>query len=117
MAPTTNDPLFLNHMESPLIPFREVPRLPWMRRREGKLLNQSTLWRWRQKGIKHPVTGERVKLRALRVGGICCTTQTWLLEFWETLSSNQPLPHVVSRSRVRLREMEAAERELSSRGM
>ncbi len=101
----------------PLIPFREVPRLPWMRRRGGKLLNQTSLWRWRQKGIKHPVTGERVRLRALRTGGICCTTEAWLLEFFDALSSDHCPQGSAPRPRERVRAIEAAEHELRERGI
>ena len=77
-------------MISPLIPLSAAPRIPWLPRRpEDKLLHVSTFWRWTQKGLRAR-DGTRVRLRSLRVGDTLCTTEEWLREFFEALTSHDP---------------------------
>ncbi len=61
-----------------LIRIADVPELAWLPlRRAGSRLNIATLYRWITKGT------DGVKLRAVRVGGVWCTRETWLNEFFE----------------------------------
>jgi hypothetical protein len=63
-----------------LIPLSEVPRLRIIpRRRGGKRLNYSTLWRWCMRGM------HGVKLEIVRVGATPCTTKQALLDFFRAL--------------------------------
>ena len=41
----------------------------------------ATLWRWRVKGVS--VGGQHIKLDAVRVGGIWCTTRAAMVHFIE----------------------------------
>jgi hypothetical protein len=47
------------------------------------------LWRWVVKGIVAE-DGALVKLRAIRVGGTCCTSEAWLQEFFQELTDHDP---------------------------
>ena len=64
MTPTID----LEHDE--LIPVGEL-----VRRRLGKRLSPATLWRWRLKGVGG------VRLEAVRVGGVWCTTPAAFADF------------------------------------
>lgn len=46
------------------------------------------VWRWCDKGIRIR-SGERVKLRHIRVGGKIFTTLAWLHEFWAALANRE----------------------------
>lgn len=43
------------------------------------------VWRWCRRGVKSP-SGERVRLRHIRVGGKIYTKRSWLEEFWRALA-------------------------------
>lgn len=63
------------------IPFSEIPRLSFLpRRRRGKKLHTSTVYRWSGRGLNG------VRLRFTKCGGVRCTTITWLREFFDELA-------------------------------
>jgi hypothetical protein len=68
------------------IPLTQVPGLPFVpHRRRGKKLNQATVFRWAQSGIKG------IRLETIRFGGTLCTTRSALLEFFRSLApANDP---------------------------
>lgn len=60
-----------------LLTMTRASKLPWLpRRRHDKPPRPQTLARWAMKG------SGGVRLRAVRVGGSLCTTQTWVREFF-----------------------------------
>src|SRR6185437_10074190 len=59
-----------------LMPLADVPDLPWLPRRRGKRLHIATLYRWAGRGC-----GGR-RLRTMRVGGVLCTSEEALREFF-----------------------------------
>jgi hypothetical protein len=64
-----------------LIPLTRVPALPFVpRRRRGKKLNQATVFRWANPGVRG------VRLETIRFGGTLCTTRSALLEFFRRLT-------------------------------
>ncbi len=64
-----------------LIPFGEVPRLPWMpSRRRGRKLHIATVHRWFHHGL------HGVRLEAIRVGGTLCTSEEALQRFFDQLT-------------------------------
>src|SRR5687767_11665175 len=80
--------MLANEQERPdlsnaLIRLADVPRVAWLpRRREGKRLGLSTVHRWAQRGLGGVV------LRTIRVGGVLCTSERWLWDFFTALSGN-----------------------------
>lgn len=91
-------------------------------------VSQSAVWRWARKGLKAR-SGNRVRLRHLRVGGRLYTTQANLDGFFADLASadiahfergdNGPVEPAGPRPRSpnrREREIGAADARLSSRG-
>src|SRR5690348_8488540 len=94
-----------------LIRLNDVPKLPWLPSlRAGKRISLATIHRWAAKGVK----GRR--LQTLRVGGALCTSQQWLLEFFERLGQPGPSPQAWRTPSQRQRAMASAERELASEG-
>jgi hypothetical protein len=68
-----------------LIPLTRVPTLAFVpRRRRGKRLNQATVFRWANPGVRG------VRLETIRFGGTLCTTQSALLEFFRRLTLGTP---------------------------
>jgi hypothetical protein len=64
-----------------LIPLTRVPALPFVpRRRRGKKLNQATVFRWANPGVRG------IRLETIRFGGTLCTTKSALLEFFRRLT-------------------------------
>ena len=79
--------------QEPPIPFSQVPNLPWVpRRRRGRKLHPSSAYRWFRRGVRG------VKLEAIRVGGVLCTTEGALIRFFERLAGLE------ARSQERLTE-------------
>ena len=67
-------------IEAP-IPFEDVPDLPWIpRRRRGRKLHYSTVYRWYQRGVRD------VRLEAIRIGGTMCTSEAALTRFFNRLA-------------------------------
>ena len=65
------------------IPLAQVSKLPFIpRRRRGRKLHSSTVFRWAQKGLNG------VRLRTTQFGGTKVTTVTWLQDFFARLSTN-----------------------------
>jgi hypothetical protein len=98
-----------------LIRLNDVPRLAWLPdRRAGSKLSVATLHRWVQKGSRG------MKLRAIRCGGVLCTRESWLLDFFEGLASApadaDPQPTQRSPSR-RARDHQAARERLARAGI
>jgi hypothetical protein len=70
-----------------LIPLTRVPALHFVpRRRHGKKLNQTTVFRWANPGVRG------VRLETIRFGGTLCTTQSALLEFFRRLTPGSDMP-------------------------
>lgn len=79
----SDDALDLNSGDS-LIPLSQVPKLPWIpRRRKGRKLHVSTVFRWAQRGVKG------VNLRCLQFGGTKVTTEAALRDFFNRLTERQ----------------------------
>jgi hypothetical protein len=71
-----------------LIPLSEVPKL-LPRRRTGRTIHLSAIYRWRQKGIKG------IRLETATLGGTTYTSKEALARFCERLTGNhqeQPTP-------------------------
>ena len=93
----------------PPIPLPDVPKLPWLRGVvAGRKLSFSTLHRWITRGLAG------VKLEAVRVGGVLCTSEQALRRFFQALpldgkartNGAQPEPRVDRRRADR--ELDAA---------
>ncbi len=70
----------------PPIPLGQVNKLPWLpRRRRGRKIHTSTVFRWVQVGLRG------IRLEAIRVGGTRCTSEAALRRFFERLSAADPL--------------------------
>ena len=69
-----------------------VQRLP--RTKQGKLKHRSVLYRWHHDGIIGR-DGQRVFLKAAKVGGRWCSSQAWLAEFIAG-TNGQAVPAIVS---------------------
>jgi hypothetical protein len=96
-------------LTEPLIPLAQVPAQPFVpRRRGGKRLNVSTVFRWVQQGLAG------VRLEAIRFGGTLCTSKGALLEFFRriTPASDMSLSPHLRTPQQRLRASERAAREL-----
>jgi hypothetical protein len=95
-----------------LIALRDVAHLPWLpRRRAGSNLGYATLWRWMKVGVKG------VRLRVVRVGITPCTTEEWLIEFFEAVEAARNAGSAPFRTPYRRqRQIESAEQRLSSKG-
>lgn len=63
-----------------LIPLDELPRQPWMPRKNGKVVSARQIRRWREPGIKG------ARLEAVKVGRYFATTKRTVLVFWERLA-------------------------------
>ena len=93
-----------------LIALREIPALPWLpTRRADTKLALPTVIRWAQHGI-----GGR-KLRCVRVGGCLCTSEAWLMEFFEGGAPSAEKPSTFTPARRR-REIDRAKSELAAAG-
>jgi len=102
-----------------LLSLAQATRLAWLpRRRYGRKLNISTLWRWAQTGVRG------VRLHVVRLGGTLCLHESDLRAFIEQLSRNDPIcndgqapppppPSPAARARAKRR----AERELTAAGI
>jgi hypothetical protein len=86
-------------VDEKLFSLTDAAKLPWLpsRRRAkdkrgnpgaGKI-NVATIWRWATKGIVAE-DGVVVKLKVVRVGGTCCTSEGWLQEFFQALTDHDP---------------------------
>jgi hypothetical protein len=72
-------------IELPL-PLVQVPKLSWLpRRRRGRKIHVSTIFRWVERGIRG------TRLEAMRVGGTLCTSEAALKRFFSALSAADPL--------------------------
>ena len=72
-----------------LIRLIDVPKLKWLpRRRMGRRLSKATVFRWSM------ATGNR--LHTVRVGGMRCTTEAWLWEFFERQGNPGADPKAIS---------------------
>ena len=79
---------------SKLIKFSDVPKLRWLPdRRNGARMHASTVHRWCTTGRDGKI------LRFLCVGGTRCTTEEWLQEFFDPVStSSKPVESAGSNS-------------------
>lgn len=72
----------IDPLDSNLIPIREIPALLPGRRR-GRKLNNSTVWRWINKGYGK----NRIKLEIVRQGVMVFTTRKALAEFFAAITA------------------------------
>ena len=101
-----------DHVDVPgrLIRLASVPGLPWLPLRGDTPISLSTVHRWVSEGVRG------LKLRTVRVGRSLCTTEAWLLEFFERL--NEPTTTAAPRARhPREAARERARRELEVAGI
>src|SRR4051794_38532720 len=97
-----------------LLTLRQARMLPWLpRRRFSQATAESTLYRWATRGSR----GERLQI--VTVGRTLCTTEKWLLEFFERCNAAQ---HPVSRgpgaaSTTNVASTGSAARELDKAGI
>jgi hypothetical protein len=78
-----------------LIRLAAVPEVSWLPTgRSGGKLSLATIHRWAANGLRG------VKLRTVPAGGVLCTTEAWLLEFFEQLGEARSGEHNVSPSRT-----------------
>lgn len=91
-----------------LITLAEAARCPWLpRRNNGRTIHKHTLHRWATNGLR----GQRLKTAL--VGGIRCTTESWLFEFiFNDQGDTAPTP--LPRSKRKQRAIRA-EREVRNR--
>ena len=98
------------------IPLIQVSKLTWIpRRRRGRKLHISTVFRWVRPGVRG------VRLECIRFGGTLCTSEPALKRFLAALSANDPLcapaapppPTPAARERAKRR----AARELAQAGI
>ena len=105
----------VEHPQEELIRLVDVPSLPWLPLRpNGKRGSRPTVYRWAYTGVRG------VKLRTLCVGGVRCTTRTWLLQFFEELSGDAAAPTAAPPRRTptqRDRARERAHREAAEAGI
>ena len=98
-----------------LIRLANVPAIGWLPRRSGKPVSKpvslSSVHRWVAKGV------HGVKLRSMRVGCALCTTEAWLLEFFEALSEPTTVQPARGTPRRREAAREKAKRELERAGI
>lgn len=97
---------------SPYIPLADVPELPSLRMiKSRRKISVPTVVRWWRHGIKS-VSGQRVFLRAMKVGGLPVTTEEWLAEFFAALAASAESPSVISipQSSMRQRSERAQKR-------
>jgi hypothetical protein len=67
-----------------LIRLGDVPSLPELpTRRKGRRLAPQTVYRWSSPGVRG------VRLQTVRVGGVRCTTRTWLWDFFRSLGGEE----------------------------
>jgi hypothetical protein len=114
--PTHADETRVNLGPEPLIPLAAVPKLLWLPpRRRGSRLSVATVWRWCKRGAAG------VSLRHVSVGGTLCTTESALLEFFETVAARRNGPASSSKassaSTQRQRQRISAENRLEVAGM
>lgn len=112
-------PLFFDNRPTPeqgedqLLRFNDVPKLRWLpQRRGGSPLSIATVHRWATTGIH----GQR--LRFVSVGGVRCTTEQWLRDFFNELASGSQrvLPECDGTEVSQRRRAEAACRQLQKEG-
>lgn len=101
---------FTNEKPISLLEAAALPQIP--RRRSGKPIHVSCLYRWAQRGCRG------IKLEILQVGGTTCTSLEALQRFFERLTAarnGEPTP--VRTSAARTRAITNAERELEQAGI
>lgn len=82
--------------KEPAIPLADVPKLRWLpRRRGGRRLHVSTVFRWCLRGIRG------VRLEYVQAGGIRVTTEAALLRFFERLTTSETEPTKSNEGRQR----------------
>lgn len=90
-------------------------RLPTLN--ESKRLNVSTMYRWVQRGCLSK-DGTTVRLETVKIGGTTCTSLEALQRFFDQLNGDTTvMTPRTTRSKSRLRQIEAAERELREAGI
>jgi hypothetical protein len=81
--------------------------------RTGNGVHPSTLWRWHRAGLDTP--NGRVHLRAVKAGGVWCSTWPWLNQFFQQLTAG-PAPEIESAPQ-RNRRLEQMEKALDAMGI
>ena len=100
-----------------LIRLNDVPKIPWLpRRRGGARLAIATVHRWCTAGVGG------CRLRHVRAGGVRCTTDAWLRQFFESLAGRHAgvvdvdTPAAIEGAATQQRRAAAAERRLAAEG-
>lgn len=94
-----------------LIRLPEVPKLAWLPSRpDGRPIHVQSVYNWTLRGVRG------VKLRSLQVGGMRCTTEPWLIEFFERISMPVTTPTAVTPTQAR-KAHEAAKARLAAHGI
>jgi hypothetical protein len=90
-------------------------RLPKLN--ESKRLHVTTMYRWVQRGCLSK-DGTTVRLETIKIGGTTCTSLEALQRFFDQLNGDTAVrtPRTIT-SKSRLRQIEAAERELREAGI
>jgi hypothetical protein len=95
-----------------LIPLAQVPSLPFIpRRRCGRKLHVSTVFRWAQRGVGG------IRLEVVRVGGSLCTTIPDLQSFFSALANAHRPASTAVRSALTRSSLDRVERDLDAAGI
>jgi hypothetical protein len=92
----------------PLIALIDAPKLKWLRRYlNGRSITYQTIFRWARNGLK-----DGARLRAVRVGGVWATRQSWLEKFFQDSADSRDRLQPLSPGQTHAR----AERKLKNQG-
>jgi hypothetical protein len=81
--------------------------------RTGQGVHPATLWRWHRAGLDTP--HGRVRLKAVKAGGIYCTSWPWLCRFFRELEA-PPATDTMEPKGERARRLAAADAEADALG-
>jgi hypothetical protein len=93
---------------SALYSLAELPRRPWMPRKNGKHISRFTCIRWALHGKRG------IKLRTTMVGGLRCTCDDWAWDFFERLNGDEA---TTGMRRRQAKDHNLAEAELTAEGI
>jgi hypothetical protein len=98
--------------DEPFIRLNDVPKLKWIPGRgRGGRIGLATIYRWVKKGV------DGRKLRAVRIGAVWATTETWLRDFFECQPQQEDMPQPAGLDPALQRRAAAAQRDLERMGI